>query len=508
MDEAALRVLQAGVWAEVCRQLDGISSATVIAALARRGAFARLRYGSLPRNALLDGLGGNPGFVAVALKGLALRGLVRFGAPFDGGAELGLTAEGRRWAMDLSPYDTAPALVAAADALLRGEADAVPDAAGDLAGFVAGPALLRLAEDPALRRFAPEPLAVDLAAAGVEAAAACLASLGWLERTPGPRLTPAGRLAVLMAPQYRYPLSYLPLLGTAGTLLFGDPAALRERREDQAESHVDRAADIRFSGEVFARSSAPAFFGLVLPRFDAEPLATQPAAIVDMGCGDGTLLIETWRAIAGRTARGRALDRFPLTMIGVEYSPEARAIAGRRLAEAGVPHRTLSGDIGDPGRLARDLTGLGFDPLDMLHVSKSVIHNRSFVAPRAQHPLPAGGIAAGPFAAADGALVEGVDLWRNLIDWFTLWKPWLVRHGMIAIEAHTVAPDLAVACRGRSMVAQLDLLHGLSCQYLLPVEPFRAAALAAGLTIAETIGIGQATLGHDYASLTRFSVGG
>jgi hypothetical protein len=386
MDEA-LRRLQAGVWAQVCDQLDGIAGATAIAALARHGVFDLLAGGPLPRDVLLDAVGGNRGFVAVALKGLALRGLVSFAAPFDGQAELGLTAEGRQWAAGLARYAGAPALVAAAGRLLRGEADAPPDAADDLAGFIAGPALLRLHDDPALRRFAPEPLPVDLESAGLGMAAACLDALGWLEQAPVPRLTPAGRLAVLMAPQYRYPLSYLPLLAGVETLLFGDPVALRDRRENEAESHVDRAADIRFSGEVFARSSAPAFFGLVLPRFDAVPLDGQPAAIVDMGCGDGTLLIETWRAIIGRTARGAALDRFPLTMIGVEYSPEARAIAERRLTEAGVPHRTLPGDIGDPGRLARDLGLLGFDPLDVLHVSKSAIRCQRRLRPgRSRRP--------------------------------------------------------------------------------------------------------------------------
>ncbi len=505
--DAALRRLQAGVWAQVCDQLDGIAGATAIAALARHGVFDRLARGPLPRDVLLDAVGGNRGFVAVALKGLALRGLVSFAAPFDGQAELGLTAEGRQWAAGLARYAAAPALVAAAGRLLRGEGGAPPDASGDLAGFVAGPALLRLHDDQTLQHFAPEPLPVDLAAAGIGESAACLDALGWLERAPIPRLTPAGRLAVLMAPQYRYPLSYLPLLADVETLLFGDPVALRDRREDQAESHVDRAADIRFSGEVFARSSAPAFFGLVLPRFDALPLDSQAAAIVDMGCGDGTLLIETWRAIAGRTARGGALDRFPLTMIGVEYSPEARAIAERRLTEAGIPHRTLPGDIGDPGRLARDLGSLGFDPLDVLHVSKSVIHNRSFTPPRSVHPLPAA-VAAGPFATSDGALVDGSDLWRNLVDWFALWKPWIGRHGMIAIEAHTVSPAIAVACRGRSMVAQLDLLHGLSCQYLLPAGLYLDAATTAGLAVADSTRTGEATLGHDYASFTRFTVPG
>jgi hypothetical protein len=77
---------------------------------------------------------------------------------------------------------------------------------------------------------------------------------------------------------------------------------------------------------------------------------------------------------------------------------------------------------------------------------------------------------------------------------------------MIAIEAHTVSPEIAAACRGRSMVAQLDLLHGLSCQYLLPVGLYLDAATTAGLTVAESVRTGEATLGHDYASFTRFAI--
>ena len=45
---------------------------------------------------------------------------------------------------------------------------------------------------------------------------------GW----PGvPGLTPDGELALSLAGQYRYPVTYLPLLRQVPELLFGDPAS-------------------------------------------------------------------------------------------------------------------------------------------------------------------------------------------------------------------------------------------------------------------------------------------
>ena len=69
-------------------------------------------------------------------------------------------------------------------------------------------------------------------------AARILARPGWVRFDGGAAvLTEAGKMAVALARQYRYPMVYLPLLGSVPGLIFGDPPAAlpgrgRRRRRD------------------------------------------------------------------------------------------------------------------------------------------------------------------------------------------------------------------------------------------------------------------------------------
>ncbi len=211
-----------------------------------------------------------------------------------------------------------------------------------------------------------------------------LKSHGWAERR-GDRwhLTDEGSPLAAAAPQYFYSVSYLPLAARSGSLIFPD---LKPPKESDGGS-VDRSLDIRFSGMVFERTCKKEFLELALPRFQQEPLEQQPAAVVDMGCGDGTMLIELFHAIREKTKRGQRLDERPLIMVGADYSSEALGTARRRMKERGIPGFCVPGDIGDPDALAKHLTTHGIDPHDVLHISKSVIHNRSYLHSSA--PCPA-----------------------------------------------------------------------------------------------------------------------
>jgi len=56
------------------------------------------------------------------------------------------------------------------------------------------------------------------------AAAEILARPGWARVDETPGLTSDGEIALSLAGQYRYPMTYLPLLRQVPDLLFGDPA--------------------------------------------------------------------------------------------------------------------------------------------------------------------------------------------------------------------------------------------------------------------------------------------
>ena len=121
---------------------------------------------------------------------------------------------------------------------------------------------------------------------------------------------PEGLVALGMVGTYGHALAYLPMLEQVPAALFSEvpwPAAA----PGQAERHVDRARDVAVSGEVFSKFVAVPFLEIFLPAFDVEALADQPRAIVDVGCGDASMLVALGEAVRSRTLRGRHPGRVP-----------------------------------------------------------------------------------------------------------------------------------------------------------------------------------------------------
>ena len=319
-------------------------------------------------------------------------------------------------------------------------------------------------------------------------------------------------MAVALARQYRYPMIYLPLLRSVPELIFGDPPSAAGAGQD--ETHLDRDLDIRFSGEVFAALCRAPFLELALPLFDREPLAAQPALVVDTGCGDGTLLETLHAAVRTQTRRGRSLGEYPLLMVGADPSPVARRAAAARLAAAGVPHLVMDGDIADPARLARDLAVAGHDAAGALHVCKSALHDRAYSPPAALPGAPAPAPAVSPggappaattaFARPDGSAIPASALALNLAEVFRAWQPLVRRHGWIVIEAHSVRPATAAALLGRTLATALDATHGYSCQYPVEPEVFGWAARAAGFTSRAHHEPAATALGHTQLTIDHF----
>ena len=402
----------ARVWDALCRHIDGMAIGTTMAALHERGALALLAAQDRTEFAALRArLAASPGFLHVALRLLADQGWVaRRGEPGTDQLTIAATARGRIVMTELAgAYPAAVRSLAQAGRI----GEALED--GSLAPFA------RLARrdwglpaagiPPDVRRqvrshldghlVAPVMHAVSSGQADIatsRGAAEILALPGWAR--PGhaageaPGLTPDGELALSLARQYRYPVTYLPLLRQVPELLFGEPGEPGaqqpgepgEPRQPRAgadgeETHLDRELDLRFSGDVFAAACREPFLRLALPLFDRTPPGRQPALVVDSGCGDGTLLEVLYRAVREQTERGRHLAERPLIMAGVDPSPVARRMAAARLSQAGVPHVILDGDIADPAGLERALAAHGLDARDALHVCKSAIHDRAYEAP-------------------------------------------------------------------------------------------------------------------------------
>ena len=361
-----------------------------MAALHERGALAMLAAQDRTEfGPLRERLAANAGFLHVALRLLADQGWVaRQGEPGTDEMTITPTARGRIVMTELA--GAYPAAVRSLAVRVDGE----PGPFGTLMRREWG---LPAGVPPDVRHqvlshlnghlVAPVMHAVSSGEADIatsRGAAEILAAAGWARLDADvPELTPDGEIAVSLARQYRYPVTYLPLLRQVPELIFGEPAKTDEGGE---ETHLDRELDLRFSGDVFTAACREPFLGLALPLFEAAPLDRQPALVVDAGCGDGALLEALYLAVRERTARGRRLAERPLLMAGVDPSPVARRMASARLSAAGVPHVIMDGDIGDPAGLERALAARGLDARDALHVCKSAIHDRAYEGPGPETP--------------------------------------------------------------------------------------------------------------------------
>jgi hypothetical protein len=461
-------------WRVVCRNVAGLATATTIAVA--EPLLRMLEADELELEDVQKGQGWSD-YAHVALRLLVGLGLVE---PRPNGA-FSLSFRGRALIQDLQAFEPAEELCGAtqaADSALPGDLDpATERALGELserletvapwvyehlAGFLLAPAALALDRDP--ERVLP-----DVMSRALERAR-------W---TNGVERTALGRCALGMAAQYLYPLSYLPtfarvprLVRTGGSVIPGGPAP---------ETHVDRALDIRFSGLVFRRVALVPLLEVVLPLFDTADPADQPAVVVDTGCGDGSLLVELYRQIASRTVRAGSLSKAPLTMVGVEYSPVARRAAADRLAAAGVPHAVMEGDVASPDLIASGLRDLGFRGGDVLHVSKSVMHDRAYTGAPPLDPGASAPTTGALFLDENGRRIAPEAMLADLVEHFRRWQPHVGRHGIVVIEAHTANPTSYPLWAAGGIAVALDAAHLYSNQYLVEAEVHRWAMAEGGL---------------------------
>ncbi|WP_406169761.1 hypothetical protein [Streptomyces sp. NBC_00996] len=532
-------------WEQVCRHIDGLSLGTTMVALHRHGVLTEL-LGDAPVTVddLAHHTGANPGYLHVALGLLANQGWLTPHAaegPLDtltyqatplGGtvvkelaahyapatAFLPLAQRLGRVLFGARAPESERELVAARD-LMRAEWH-VPGALrpvtarlqvlAHLDGHLTAPVMVHLAKHDLLDADKGIPLTTDgrINPRVLKTMCEILAHQGWAvldDDADRAHLTPLGTAAAACARQYWHPVSYLPTFQNVDRLLFGNPDATDATTDE--DDHLDRELDIVFSGDVFTATCQDPFLDVCLPLFDGPDPAQQPALVIDSGCGDGTLLHALYTAIRDRTQRGKQLGEHPLVMVGVEPSPVARRITAERLAQAGIPHLVIDGDITAPEETARALAAHGLDATDALHVSKSVIHDRNYRSQEDQH---ISGETAPPrmlrfFSTADGQAITPHAMAHDLAAHFHSWRPFAHRHGLVVIEAHATSTAQAASLNGRTLATDLDATHGYSHQY--PVEPqvFAWAAEAAGFHRVQHHDLGAAHTGHTMLTIDHFT---
>lgn len=349
-------------------------------------------------------------------------------------------------------------------------------------GIVLGPAIVALARKGILERLRDGSVNLE----SIDGNQACLAALfdllageGWVRREGNLiSLTSAGNHAASFAFTYGITVSYLPMFSVVSTLMFGNPRIPRTD-DNGVELLVNRAMNVWAAAgahkEHFAKGD-----NILIEIFN-RPLELQPAGICDMGCGDGTFLEHVWNVIRECTARGKVLDEYPLLIVGADFNKVSRRVTKQNFKRAQIPHsHVIHGDINRPALLAGDLEELGVDIHDLLHIRAFIDHNRSWLQPSGYVRGTRQGRSTGAFAHL-GEEICADELEENLVRHLRRWAPYVGRFGLLALELHTIPPELAAANRGETPAVTYDAVNGFSDQYPVELQVFLDCAREAGL---------------------------
>lgn len=303
--------------------------------------------------------------------------------------------------------------------------------------------------------------------------------LGWFQEKNGNyQFTEAGLFFAKRASAYGVTVSYLPTFAKIEELIFGNPAILRMQPDGSDEIHVDREMNVWGSG-----GAHETYFKVVdeiLIELFNKPIEQQPRGILDMGCGNGAFLQHIFEVIDRQTLRGKMLNEHPLFLVGVDYNQAALKVTRANLIKADIWAKVIWGDIGRPDQLADDLMeNYQIDLKDLLNVRTFLDHNRIWETPKHRTP---GRVShsTGAFAHR-GALIANEAVEDNLLEHLQKWSPYVSQFGLLLIELHTIAPEIAARNIGKTAATAYDATHGFSDQYIVEIDVFNKVAAEAGL---------------------------
>ncbi|BAZ21406.1 hypothetical protein NIES4073_22840 [Kalymmatonema gypsitolerans NIES-4073] len=307
-------------------------------------------------------------------------------------------------------------------------------------------------------------------------------NLGWIELKTGHlTFTKLGQFIKERALNTAIVASYTPMLSRMDDVLFGNCLSVFRRNALGQESHIDRTLNVIGSGFQHQKY----FTDLeesILSIFNRFPLEEQPKYIADMGCGDGTLLKRVWETIRFRSARGKAIEQYPLLLIGVDYNEASLTASARTLAD--LPHIVLQGDIGQPEQMVEDLKTHGIhDPENILHIRSFLDHDRPFISPQKTEQLeirkhiPYQGVYIDP----SGASIPPHIMIQSLVEHLEKWSSVVTKHGLIILEVHCLEPEIVYQFLNKSENLHFDAVQGFSQQYLVEAKVFLMAAAEVGL---------------------------
>ncbi|MCG8320902.1 MAG: class I SAM-dependent methyltransferase [Cytophagales bacterium] len=304
-------------------------------------------------------------------------------------------------------------------------------------------------------------------------------NLGWFsEKENTYNFTSEGVFFAKRAGAFGVTVSYLPTFLQLSDLIFGNPGILWDKPDDSQEIHVNRRMNVWGSGS--AHSGYFMKIDDVILNIFNKPIHEQPKGFIDMGCGDGTLLVHIFEVIYRRTLRGKLLDEHPLFIIGADFNEAALSATRNTLNQADIWAKVVWGDIGQPDLLAGNIkTKYEIDLKDLLHVRSFLDHNRIYTPPAKINP-DRNSSSTGAFSFR-GEKLSNNAVEENLVNHLKKWTPYVKRFGLLVIELHTIPPELVASNLGKTPATAYDATHGFSDQYILELDCFLKAAAEAGL---------------------------
>ena len=305
-----------------------------------------------------------------------------------------------------------------------------------------------------------------------------LTTLNWFTKNnTNYTFTETGEYFARRATSYGVTVSYLPLLMHLEELIFGNPKKIREIKEQADEIHVDRKMNVWGSGGAHT-TYFKTITEFIIAIFN-QPIHLQPKGILDMGCGNGAFIQHIYETIERHTLRGKMLNDYPLFLVGADYNKAALEVTRANLIQNDIWAKVIWGDIGNPDLLAADLReNYGIELSDLLNMRTFLDHNRIWEDPKEKTSNIS--FSTGAFAFR-GKRLSNNEVEQNLKEHFEKWLPYIKKNGLLLIELHSIAPELAANNIGETSATAYDVTHGFSDQYILELDVFEKVVSDLGL---------------------------
>ena len=125
---------------------------------------------------------------------------------------------------------------------------------------------------------------------------------------------------------------------------------------------------------------------------------------------------------------GKHLDKFPFTVIGIDFNYESLDVTKETLGSRNIPFEVQWGDIGDPDAAMDELEKRGFPRDSVLHVRTFIDHDRPYIAPKRpgdDYAMYAHGV----YNKNDGTIIDPSTMLQSLVEHLERWSDAVGVHG-------------------------------------------------------------------------------